>query len=49
MNLSLGELEFNLSKNNVDKLLKSTSNIFFIMSINSDGSRSTMYQGNYIF
>ena len=49
MNLSLGELEFNLSKNNVDKLLKSTSNIFFIMSINSDGSRSTMYQGNYNF
>lgn len=49
MNLSLGELEFTLTKNIIDKLLNSKYNYFNIMIVNSNGSRSTIYEGKYKF
>lgn len=49
MNLTLGELEFTISKNTIDKLLKSDYNFFDIMVINANGSRSTIYEGKYKF
>lgn len=49
MNLTLGELEFTLSKNNIDKLLNSKYDYFDIIVFNTDGSRSTLYEGKYKF
>ena len=47
MNLTLGELEFNLTKSVLNKLIKSKYRYFDVMVLNPDGSRSTMYEGKF--
>lgn len=49
MNLSLGELEFNLTKKHIDKMMNSRYDYFDIMVVNADGSNSTLYEGTYLF
>ena len=49
MNLSLGELEFNLTKKHIDKMMNSQYEYFDIVVVNADGSNSLLYEGNYSF
>jgi hypothetical protein len=47
MNLMNGELEFNLTKNHIDKMMNSDSNYFDIVIYNADGSVSTLFESYY--
>lgn len=49
MNLLLGELEFNLTKTHIDKMINSKYNYFDIMVVNADGSNYTLFESNYEF
>lgn len=49
MNLLLGELEFNLSKNHLEKMKNSKYDYFNILIVNSDGSQSTLCEIKYKF
>ena len=47
MNLMNGELEFNLTKNHIEKMMNSDSNYFDIVIYNADGSMSTLFESYY--
>lgn len=47
MNLTNGELEFTITKTTLNKLIKSKYRYYDIMVLNTDGSRSTIYEGNF--
>lgn len=49
MNLFNGELEFNLTKTHIDKMMNSPYDYFDIVVVNADGFNSTLYESKYKF